>query len=101
MSDIIHEKDYKRAEASGIIQVVTTFSGQGASAMYEAISLFSGAMGLDLGLEKAGINVKLCQDCDPTCHQTMLGNAKPAMSGDIRAIASATVLKAAGLRKGS
>lgn len=26
----------------------------------KAISLFSGAMGLDLGIEKAGIEIKLC-----------------------------------------
>ena len=49
--------------------------------MYESISLFSGAMGLDLGLEKAGINIKLCQDFDESCYQTMLINGKPAMSG--------------------
>ena len=68
--------------------------------MYESISLFSGAMGLDLGLEKAGIDLKLCQDFDETCYQTMLINGKPALGGDIRGIDSATVLKASGLEKG-
>lgn len=68
--------------------------------MYDSISLFSGAMGLDLGLEKAGIEIKLCQDYDPSCYQTMLKNGKPAMTGDIRAIESAEILRRAGLVKG-
>ena len=68
--------------------------------MYDSISLFSGAMGLDLGLEKAGINMKLCQDFDPICYDTMLKNNKPAMSGDIRNIESSFILKRAGLSKG-
>jgi len=34
---------------------------------YKAISLFSGGMGLDLGLEKAGIDVRLCLDFDKFC----------------------------------
>lgn len=68
--------------------------------MYESISLFSGAMGLDLGLEKAGIKIKLCQDFDLACFDTMMKNKKPAMAGDIRNIASSTILENAGLAKG-
>lgn len=68
--------------------------------MYESISLFSGAMGLDLGLEKAGIQIKLCQDFDESCYKTMLINNKPAMTGDIREIDSSTILEASGLKKG-
>lgn len=68
--------------------------------MYDSISLFSGAMGLDLGLERAGIDIKLCQDFDPSCYETMLKNGKPAMTGDIRAIEAASILENAGLTKG-
>ncbi len=68
--------------------------------MYESISLFSGAMGLDIGLEKAGIDFKLCQDFDASCFETMLINDKPAMAGDIREIESSTILKRAGLKQG-
>ena len=68
--------------------------------MYDSISLFSGAMGLDLGLEKAGINFKLCQDYDVSCYETMLVNNRPGMTGDIREIDSGTILKKAGLKKG-
>ena len=33
----------------------------------DVISLFSGAMGLDIGLEKAGLNIVIGQDFEPTC----------------------------------
>ncbi len=68
--------------------------------MYESISLFSGAMGLDLGLEKAGINITLCQDFDASCYETMLQNGKKAMTGDIRNIESSVILDNAELKKG-
>lgn len=67
--------------------------------MLNAISLFSGAMGLDLGLEKAGIHFNICQDFDPSCYDTMLANNKPGMMGDIRYIDSGTILKTANLKK--
>ena len=68
--------------------------------MFESISLFSGAMGLDIGLEKAGIDIKLCQDFDESCYKTMLINGKNAMTGDIREISSDTILEASGIKKG-
>lgn len=68
--------------------------------MYDSISLFSGAMGLDLGLEKAGIKIKVCQDFDASCYETMLLNGKPAMTGDIRDIESSVILEKTGLSRG-
>lgn len=67
--------------------------------MYESISLFSGAMGLDLGLEKAGININLCQDFDNACYKTMLANGKKGLLGDIRKISSEQILTLTGLQK--
>lgn len=67
---------------------------------YKSISLFSGAMGLDLGLEKAGIDIRICQDFDKSCYETMVVNGKPAMTGDIREITSDAILDAAGLSRG-
>lgn len=31
---------------------------------YNAISLFSGAMGLDLGIERAGFDIRVCVEMD-------------------------------------
>jgi len=68
--------------------------------MYESISLFSGAMGLDLGLETAGINVNLCQDFDKSCYNTITKNNRNALLGDIRNITSEQILEASGLHRG-
>ena len=40
----------------------------------DVISLFSGAMGLDIGLAKAGLNIVIGQDFDPACVATMRAN---------------------------
>ncbi|MBT9132945.1 MAG: Modification methylase HaeIII [Syntrophomonadaceae bacterium] len=52
--------------------------------MYPVISLFSGAMGLDLGLEAAGLEIRVSQDIDPWCCRTMEVNGKKYVSGNIR-----------------
>lgn len=52
----------------------------------DAISLFSGAMGLDIGLEKAGLNVTVGQDFDLSCVATMRKNGHNVIEGDIRGI---------------
>jgi DNA (cytosine-5)-methyltransferase 1 len=41
-------------------------------------------MGLDLGLEAAGLNIRVSQDFDPWCVQTMAANKKKHIPGDIR-----------------
>ncbi|AFQ43260.1 DNA cytosine methyltransferase [Desulfosporosinus meridiei] len=52
--------------------------------MYPVISLFSGAMGLDLGLEQAGLDIKIAQDIDQWCARTMAANNRQFVHGDIR-----------------
>jgi len=64
------------------------------------VSLFSGAMGLDLGLRQAGLPVVLGQDADPACVATMRINGHRALAGDIRGIAPADLLTEAGLQPG-
>jgi len=66
----------------------------------DVISFFSGAMGLDIGLEQAGLRVKAGQDYDSACIATMLANHHRVVSGDIRAIQPQDMLDAAGLAIG-
>lgn len=65
-----------------------------------SISLFSGAMGLDIGLINAGIDIRVGQDLDDYCVRTMLENGHPGILGDIRKISSERLLEAAGMNVG-
>ena len=66
----------------------------------DVISLFSGAMGLDIGLEKAGLNVVIGQDFDTSCVKTMQANGHKVMGGDIREIDPQYILDLTGLSVG-
>jgi DNA (cytosine-5)-methyltransferase 1 len=55
---------------------------------YPVISLFSGAMGLDLGLQEAGLDIKISQDVDPWCVKTAEANNHKSILGDIRKLMS-------------
>lgn len=63
-----------------------------------ALSFFSGAMGLDLGLERAGIEVILACEFDKACRKTIVAN-KPdiALLGDVWNYTGAQIRQAAGL----
>lgn len=63
----------------------------------DAISFFSGAMGLDIGLEKAGLHIAIGQDLEMTCVETMRANGHNVLEGDIREIEPQRVLDLAGL----
>jgi len=65
-----------------------------------ALSFFSGAMGLDLGIEKAGFEIKLACEVDKYCRQTIVLN-KPniALIGDINDYSADDVLHYAGLSR--
>ena len=54
---------------------------------YNAISLFSGAMGLDLGIEKAGFRIRLCIEKDKWAVKTIRRNTDiPVIDRDISTI---------------
>lgn len=63
-----------------------------------ALSFFSGAMGLDLGLEKAGFDIRLACEVDKYCRQTIaLNKPNMALLGDINLYSKNDILEAAGL----
>ena len=65
----------------------------------KALSFFSGAMGLDQGLEKAGIHVLLACEFDKTCRRTITANRPDiALLGDVWKYTPQEIRAAAGLK---
>ncbi|MGQ0593218.1 MAG: DNA cytosine methyltransferase [Gammaproteobacteria bacterium] len=67
------------------------------------VSLFTGAGGLDLGLEAAGFSVSICTEIDEDARGTLRANRPTwllAEPGDIHKIAPGEILAQANLRPG-
>ncbi len=66
---------------------------------FNVLSFFSGAMGLDIGLHKAGFETLLTCEIDKASRQTILAN-NPGIGliGDIRAYTTDQILEYAGLK---
>ena len=63
-----------------------------------ALSFFSGAMGLDIGIERAGFEIVLACEFDKSCRQTIQANRpNMALIGDINDYSASEILSAAGL----
>lgn len=68
--------------------------------MFNAVSLFSGAMGLDLGIEKAGFNICVCVEMDKVAAETIrLNTSIPLINKDINQVDTNEILNVAGLNK--
>jgi DNA (cytosine-5)-methyltransferase 1 len=66
-----------------------------------ALSFFSGAMGLDLGMEQAGFDIRLVCEIDKYCRQTItLNRPDVALIGDITSYTPDEILRFAGLSHG-
>lgn len=64
-----------------------------------ALSFFSGAMGLDIGIEKAGFDVRLACEIDKFCRQTIaLNKPKIALLTDINSYTAEDIRAKAGLK---
>ncbi len=66
------------------------------------VSLFTGAMGLDLGFENAGFEIKVCLEKDPWAVETIKANRQdlPVVPKDLGDTATADILDEAGLHVG-
>ena len=77
--------------------------------LYTAVSLFSGAMGLDIGLEKTGrFKILACVESDENCLKTIqlnrdkenLTSKEPILFGDIKKITPRELLDEIGFKAG-
>ena len=65
---------------------------------YNTISLFSGAMGLDLGIEKVGFKIWVCVEKDKWAAQTIRANTSiHVIERDINDVPTDEILAAAGI----
>lgn len=69
------------------------------------VSLFSGAMGLDLGLEQAGFRTVVAVEVDPKSQETIRLNAarlgrKIALFGDVTKVTADDIFSSTGLHRG-
>ena len=66
-----------------------------------SLSFFSGAMGLDIGLEQAGFQTLFASEIDNACRKTIAKNRPEiALVGDIRDFSCEDVKEISGLKKG-
>lgn len=81
-------------------------NSKGISRNQQALSLFSGCGGMDVGIRNAGFDVRACIEIDPNCCDTLRHNASAAhhdtvvMETDIRRVDPYTLMLALGLREG-
>jgi DNA (cytosine-5)-methyltransferase 1 len=67
---------------------------------FKALSFFSGALGLDLGLERAGLEILLASEIDKSCRETItLNRPHTALIGDINDYSANKIRELAGLKQ--
>ena len=67
---------------------------------YNVVSLFSGAMGLDLGLEQAGLHTAVCVEMNKLACETIRENTSiPVIENDITKVTTEEILQTAKLKR--
>ena len=67
---------------------------------YNVVSLFSGAMGLDIGLEKAGFHTAVCVEMNNLACETIRQNTTiPVIENDISKVTTEEILQTANLNR--
>ena len=83
---------------SGQAKLENHYKAGGNNNKRKALSFFSGAMGLDLGLEEAGFSMLLASEIDKACRETIsINRPEMALIGDVRDYTAIQVRNAAGL----
>ena len=97
---ILHQEDveeYFEKSSCGIIQdrPSKNYKKNG----YKTLSFFSGAMGLDSGLEKEGFNILMASEIDNACRKTIVRNhPQIGLIGDIQKYSPKDIKEMAGLQ---
>lgn len=90
--------DFLGVLISSSFHASSTPNGEGRN----VISVFSGAMGLDNGIEKAGLNIRLCVEFQHAMAETIRANkpTTPLIEDDVRNYSGRDLCRAAGLKPG-
>lgn len=101
MSGASADKKVPRRQNVKRVEVPDRPSNKRASAeKLNVLSFFSGALGMDIGLEKAGLNVVLACEIDRMCRQTIAMNDRDVgLIGDISAYSPDQILAWSGLKQ--
>lgn len=91
---VAYQKNYKNGAVKDHVSNIDANKENG----LRVLSFFSGAMGLDIGLHKAGLNTLLACEIDKSSRQTIITNQPDiGLIGDIRDYSITEIMEYAGL----